>query len=85
MTQIKFGTPKDVTNQGYDGVKIKFPFQVIEPRSGALKDKVTHHCIEVDIVRTLLTTRGFTRSDYDAETVRKHLFEYARKAANKSW
>jgi hypothetical protein len=81
MTYLKFGTPQDVTNSGYDGMKINFPFQIIEPGQGARRDKVTEHSIIVDIVGTMLTTWGLRRSGSDLQSVAPYLFEYARKAA----
>lgn len=81
IVYLKFGTPQDITNPGYDGVKIKFPFQVIEPVQGARRDKVTEHSMVVDIVGTLLKTWGLGRSGSDPQSVESHLFEYAREAA----
>jgi len=81
MVYLKFGTPQDVTNPGHDGMKIKFPFQVIEPRQGARHDKVTEHSIVVDIVGTMLATWGLGRSGSDPQSVASYLFEYSREAA----
>ena len=81
MVYLKFGTPQDVTNSGYDGMKINFPFQIIEPEQGARRDKVTEHSIIVDIVGTMLTTWGLRRSGSDPKSVALYLFEYAREAA----
>ena len=69
MVYFKFGTPQDVTNSGHDGMKIKFPFQVIEPGKGARRDKVTEHSIIVDIVGTMLATWGLGRSGSDPQSV----------------
>ena len=80
MVNLKFGTPQDVTNPGHDGMKIKFPFQVIEPGGGARRDKVTEHSMVVDIVGTLLETWGLGRSGSDPQSVMPYLFEYAREA-----
>lgn len=81
MVYLKFGTPQDVTNSGHDGMKSKFPFQVIEPGQGARRDKVTEHYMVVDIAGTLLTTWGLERSSSDPQSVASYLFEYAREAA----
>ncbi len=83
MVYFKFGTPQDVTNTNHDGMKIKFPFQVIEPGQGARRDKVTEHSMVVDIAGTLLATWGFERSGSDPQSVAPYLFEYAREAAVK--
>lgn len=80
MVSVKFETPQDVTNPGHDGMKIKFPFQVIEPGQCARRDKVTEHSMVVDIVGTLLATWGFERSGSDPQSVASYLFEYAREA-----
>ena len=83
MVSLKFGTSQDVTNQGHDGIKIKVPFQVIEPGQGARRDKVTEHSIVVDIAGTLLATWGFERSGSDPQSIAPYLFEYALEAAVK--
>ena len=83
MVYLKFGTSQDVTNPGHDGIKIKFPFQVIEPGQGARRDKVTEHSMVVDIAGTLLATWGFERSGSDPQSIAPYLFEYAREAAVK--
>lgn len=83
MVYLKFGISQDVTNIGHDGIKIKFPFQVIEPGQGARRDNVTDHSVVVDISGTLLATWGFKRSGSDPHSIAPYLFEYAREAAVK--
>ena len=79
--QVQFGEPRDITPGGLDGVILRFPFTVIRPGQGALKDITTEHRIDVGISGTLYSTWGFGRF-HDLripEAAIKTLFQFGKE------
>lgn len=76
---VKFGKPKNVTPGGLDGVIVRFPFTVIKPGRGALKDKIEEHIIDVSISGTLYSMWGFGRFflDHQPPDAIKTLFQFS--------
>lgn len=79
--KVQFENSEDITPADLDGIVVRFPFTVIRPGMGALRDKISKHRIDVCISGTLCSMWGFGRffSQYQPPEAVKTLFQFAKK------